>query len=110
MRTKYVVISSDHDPIRVAGTFSVENQRMTLYLNLLPGIPFYVVEDEKDKSRFRIFSGRSTRQTVRPFFNQVGSGKRLSQINAYEFFISDLNQKYYVYLKPDQFDQTMNAA
>lgn len=110
MRTKYVVISSDQDPIRVAGTFSIENKKMTLYLNLLPGIRFYVVEDEKDKNRLRIFSGKSTRPALRPYFNQVGFGKRIEQINAYEFCMCDLNQKYYVYLNPIHFNKNVKAA
>lgn len=110
MRTKYVVISSDQGPIRVAGTFSVERGNMTLFLNLIPGVPFYVVEDDKDSTRLRIFSGRSTRQSLRPFYNQVGAGKVIARLDAYELFISDLNQKYYVYLKPDHFDQVGSAA
>lgn len=107
---KFVVISSDQGPIRVAGTFSIQPGRMTLYLNILPGVPYFVVEDEKDKNKLRIFSGKSTRPSPRPFFNQVGTGKRIDQINAIEFFISDLNQKYYVYLNSDHFEKSPNAA
>lgn len=101
MNTKYVVISSDQGPIRVVGTFSVFEGGMTLFLNLLPGMKFYIADDDKDPSRLRIFSGRSTRQHTRPYFNQVGSGKRIEQLNAIELFLPDLNQKYYVYLKSD---------
>lgn len=101
MSTKYVVISSDQGPIRVVGTFSVVDSGMTLFLNLLPGMKFYITNDDKDPSRLRIFSGRSTRQNTRPYFNQVGSGKRIEQLDAIELFLPDLNQKYYVYLKRD---------
>lgn len=99
MNTKYVVISSDQGPIRVAGTFSIQEREMSLFLNFLPGTKFYVANDDKDPSRLRIFSGRSTRQNTRPYFNQVGSGKRIEQLDAIELFLPDLNQKYYVYLK-----------
>jgi hypothetical protein len=99
MNTKYVVISSDQGPIRVVGTFSVHEKGMTLFLNLFPGMRFYVADDDTDHSRLRIFSGRSTRQNTRPYFNQVGSGKRIEQLDAIELFFPDLNQKYYVYLK-----------
>ena len=100
MTTKYVVISSDQGPTRVAGTFSVHEKEMILFLNLLPGVRFFVAHDDQDNDRLRIFSGKSTKPNTRPFFNQVGSGKKIGQVNAIELFFPDLNQKYYVYLQP----------
>lgn len=105
MNTKYVVIASEQNPIRIAGTFSVGERETLLFLNLLPGIRFFVTNDEKDSSKLRIFSGRSTRPGTKPYFNQVGSGKYISQIEAYELFFPDLGKNYYVYLKPDPSNQ-----
>ena len=103
---RYLVIShlEQDRPFRIVGSANKkENEtHYTLFLRILPGIPFHIVPHRDRMGEFLVFSGKKKKpEGGLAFFCKVGSAIHLFSSNVIEIHLPDLRQVYYLKLDPN---------
>ncbi len=115
LEARYLVVSHNQSerPYRIVGSAFKKpgDDYYTLYLRLLPGIPFFIVPHRDRCWEYLIFSGRGTKSDGSSrFFCKIGSGVCLSQNDSIELHVPDLRQVYYLKLEPQDYHYSHRCA
>lgn len=115
---RHLVVShiENDRPFRIVGSANKkeEEKHYTLFLRILPGIPFYIVRHRDRLGEYLVFSGKKKRpDSNNPiFFCKVGSAIQLFDKNVIEIHLPDLRQVYYLKLDSNSQNESegLNAA
>lgn len=117
LEKRHLVIShmENDRPYRIVGSANRKEteSHFTLFLRILPGIPFHVVPHRDRLGEYLVFSGKKKRTDGSlSFFCKVGSAIQLFDKNVVEIHLPDLRQVYYLRLDPnaDAKSQELKAA
>lgn len=116
LEKRFIVINhlENDRPYRIVGSAmkKVSENFYTLFLRILPGIPFYIVQHKDRPCEYLVFSGKKKRADGSPsFFCKVGSGILLFNKDIIEIHLPDLRQVYYVRLdQPQEDSQQMKVV
>lgn len=105
LEKRHLVVShlENDRPFRIVGSANKkeEETHYTLFLRILPGIPFYIVPHRDRLGEYLVFSGKKKKPDGSPiFFCKVGSAIQLFDKNVIEIHLPDLRQVYYLKLDP----------
>lgn len=105
LEKRHLVVShlENDRPFRIVGSANKkeEESHYTIFLRILPGIPFYIVPHRDRLGEYLVFSGKKKRADECPtFFCKVGSAIQLFDKNVIEIHLPDLRQVYYLKLDP----------
>ena len=106
LEKRHLVVShlENDRPFRIVGSANKkeEETHYTLFLRILPGIPFYIVPHRERLGEYLVFSGKKKKADGSPtFFCKVGSAIQLFDKNVIEIHLPDLRQVYYLKLDPN---------
>lgn len=91
-------------PFRIVGSANKKEgeTHYTLFLRILPGIPFHIVPHRERMGEFLVFSGKKKKpEGGFTFFCKMGSAIQLFNRNVIEIHVPDLRQVYYLKLDPN---------
>ncbi|GIL18746.1 hypothetical protein [Bdellovibrio sp.] len=117
LEKRHLVIShlENDRPFRIVGSANKKESEShyTLFLRILPGIPFHVVPHRDRLGEYLVFSGKKKKADGSPtFFCKVGSAIQLFDKNVIEIHLPDLRQVYYLKLDPNiqSLSESLKAA
>jgi hypothetical protein len=116
LEKRFIVINhlENDRPYRIVGSAlkKASENFYALFLRILPGIPFYIVQHKDRPGEYLVFSGKKKRPDGSlSFFCKVGSGLMLFNKEIIEIHLPDLRQVYYVRLdQPQENSQKLKAA
>ena len=100
---RHLVVShlENDRPFRIVGSANRKEgeTHYTIFLRILPGIPFYIVAHRERLGEYLVFSGKKKRPDgTLAFFCKMGSAIQLFGKNVIEIHVPDLRQVYYLKL------------
>lgn len=114
LETRHLVVNQldQTRPFRIVGSANKkdEDKHYSLFLWILPGIPFYVVPHRERLGEYVVFSGKKKTADGKglKFFCKVGSAIQLFDKNVIEIHLPDLRQVYYLKLDQGKQNESQN--